>query len=242
MYVRDCMSSPAVTVTPDTSFQEALRIMRERGFRRLPVVDKKGHLAGIVSERDLLHAAPSPVSSLSVWELNFLLSRLTIGQIMTRSIIITTPDTPIEHAAGLMVANKIGGLPVVDEHDHVVGVVTETDIFKAFVEILDGEDGGLRLMLDLGDRRAVPWDLLQGIAERGGYVTSMGTFRTHRGQRRAVVVLGGVEQGQIQDLLDRYQASLLDVYVIPKPPATEASREAIRWPHPASSGSSPNLP
>ncbi len=241
MYVRDCMSAPAITVTPETPFQEALRLMRERNFRRLPVVDQKGHLAGIVSERDLLHAAPSPVSSLSVWELNFLLSKLTIGQIMTRSIIITTPDTPIEHAAGLMVANKIGGLPVVDDQDQVVGVVTETDIFKAFVEMLDGEDGGLRLMLDLGQERSVPWGLLQGIAERGGYVASMGIFRTHHGARRAVVVVGGVEEARLRDLLERYRSLVLDVYVIPQAPAPEASRP-LWWPRQASLGSSPSTP
>ncbi|HRJ45246.1 MAG TPA: CBS domain-containing protein, partial [Caldilineaceae bacterium] len=83
MFVRDCMSSPAVTITSDTPFQAALQTMQTHNFRRLPVVDKNGRLAGIVSERDLLHAAPSPASSMSVWEHNYLLSRLTVQQVMT---------------------------------------------------------------------------------------------------------------------------------------------------------------
>ena len=76
MFVGDHMSAPVVTVKPDLPFQEALKLMREKHFRRLPVVDKKDKLIGIVSERDLLYASPSPASSLSVWEINYLLSRL----------------------------------------------------------------------------------------------------------------------------------------------------------------------
>jgi acetoin utilization protein AcuB len=137
MYVRDYMSSPVVTVTTHTPFQEALQLMRKHRCRRLPVVDRNGRLAGIVSERDLLHASPSPATSLSVWELNYLLSRLTVQEVMTRAIIITTPNTPLAHAARLMLDNKIGGLPVIDAHDQLVGVITETDIFRAFVDLLE---------------------------------------------------------------------------------------------------------
>jgi acetoin utilization protein AcuB len=163
MFVRDCMSSPPVTITPDAPFQDSLKLMHDHRFRRLPVVDEEGNLVGIVSERNLLYAAPAPDASILVWELiyllsrfsereimtqdditvttelcawelAYLLSRLQIGEIMTRDVITTTPDTPIEDAARLMVENKIGGLPVVGEDNRVVGVITETDIFKTFVE------------------------------------------------------------------------------------------------------------
>ncbi|RIK40572.1 MAG: hypothetical protein DCC55_14715 [Chloroflexi bacterium] len=136
MLVQDRMSKPAITVTPETPFQEALKLMQTRTIRRLPVVDMAGHLVGIVSERDLLHASPSPATSLSVWELNYLLWRLTVGDIMTEKVVTVNPLTPIVEAAQLMVEKKIGGLPVVDEAGHVVGVITETDIFKAFVEMM----------------------------------------------------------------------------------------------------------
>jgi len=129
MFVHHRMSSPPVTITPDTPFQDALKLMRDHQFRRLPVVNKKGKLVGIVSERDLLHAAPSPATSLSIWELHYLLSKIQVQKIMTKDVITTAPGTPIEKAARLMVANKIGGLPVVDEQGDVVGVITETDIF-----------------------------------------------------------------------------------------------------------------
>lgn len=140
--VGERMSAPAVTVRPDTPFQEALRLMRERRFRRLPVVDDNGHLVGIVSERDLLHASPSPATSLSIWEINYLLWQLRVDQIMTKRVATIAADRPIVAAARLMVDNRIGGLPVVDAQGVVVGVITETDIFRVFVELLEGQDSG----------------------------------------------------------------------------------------------------
>jgi acetoin utilization protein AcuB len=159
MFVSDRMSSPAVTITPETPFQKALKLMRDHRFRRLPVVDKKGKLIGIVSERDLLYASPSPATSLSIWELHYLLSQIQVRQIMTQDVITTTPDTPIEDASHLMVENKIGGLPVVDEEDHVVGVITETDIFKTFNEIFADGYPGLRLTLQVPAKKSVLADL-----------------------------------------------------------------------------------
>ena len=136
MVVRDYMSSPVVTVTPETSFQDALALLRQRKIRRVPVVDQAGSLVGIITERDLLHAAPSPATSLSVWELNYLLWRLQVEGLMTRKVLTVQPDTPLQDAAQLMLEHKFGGLPVVDDHHQVVGVITETDIFRVFVKLL----------------------------------------------------------------------------------------------------------
>jgi len=130
------MSSPVVTVTPETSFQDALALLRQRKIRRVPVVDQAGSLVGIITERDLLHAAPSPATSLSVWELNYLLWRLQVEGLMTRKVLTVQPDTPLQDAAQLMLEHKFGGLPVVDDHHQVVGVITETDIFRVFVKLL----------------------------------------------------------------------------------------------------------
>ena len=136
MYVKEHMSSPALTISPETSFQDALKLMHERKIRRLPVVDEAGVLVGIVSERDLLHAAPSPATSLSIWELNYLLWRLQVKDLMSQHVLTVTPDTPLQNAATLMIEKRIGGMPVVDDARRVIGVITETDIFKALVEIL----------------------------------------------------------------------------------------------------------
>jgi len=138
MLVRDYMSTPVIPIYPETGVQEALRLMRQHKIRRLPVVNTSGALVGIISERDLLYASPSPATSLSVWELNYLLARLEVQAIMTRNVIVTTPDAPLTEAARLMLQNKIGGLPVVTENNvtgiKVVGIITESDIFEAFLD------------------------------------------------------------------------------------------------------------
>ncbi len=211
MFVRDCMSAPAVTVTPDTPFQTAAKMLREHQFRRLPVVDKNGRLAGIVAERDLLHATPSPAESLSSWERNHLLAQLTVQQVMTRAIIITTPDTLVEHAASLMIANRIGGLPVVDEDNQVVGVITETDIFKAFVEMMDGKEG-VRLTLDLPEEEVVPLAFLQAIYTLGGRLAALGSIPQPEGSRRVVLRLRDVSAAQLADAFALLGDRLVDVY------------------------------
>jgi acetoin utilization protein AcuB len=188
MFVRDRMSSPAVTVTPDTAFPDALKLMREHRFRRLPVVDKNGLLVGIVSERDLLYASPSSATSLSMWEIQYLLGRLHIEKIMTREVITTTPDTPVEDAARLMVAHKIGGLPVVDDGGDVIGVITETDIFQTFVEMFAAGHPGVRLTLEVPEGKGVLLQLCRIIFDLGGTIMSVGSFNGQGSDARGLVV------------------------------------------------------
>lgn len=188
MFVRDRMSSPAMTVMPDTSFPDALKLMREHRFRRLPVVDKQGLLVGIVSERDLLYASPSSATSLSIWEVQYLLTRLQVERIMTREVITTTPDTPVEDAARLMVAHKIGGLPVVDDGGDVIGVITETDIFQTFVEMFAGSHPGVRLTLEVPEGKGVLLELCRTIFDLGGTIMSVGSFNGQGADVRGLVV------------------------------------------------------
>jgi acetoin utilization protein AcuB len=211
MFVRDRMSSPAVTIKPDTPFQDALKLMHDHQFRRLPVVDKKGELVGIVSERDLLYVSPSPATSLNVWELHYLLSRLQVQEIMTEDVITTTPDTPIEDAAHLMADNKIGGLAVVDQKDRVVGVITETDVFGSFVEMFAGGHSGLRLTLEVPERKGVLAGLCQAIYEPGGSIKSVGSFDSDAsGKRGLVVKIQGVHKDQLVDTLEALGDHVVD--------------------------------
>jgi acetoin utilization protein AcuB len=210
MFVRDRMSSPAVTIAPDTPFQDALELMRDRRFRRLPVVDKD-RLVGIDSERDLLYASPSPATSLSVWEVTYLLTKIHIREIMTEKVITTTPDTPIEDAAHLMAVNKIGGLPVVDERNRVVGVITETDVFKAFVEMFAGGRSGLRLALEVPERKGVLLELWQAISDLGGNIVSVGSFNGNgSGERELVVKVKDTSKDQLVDTLEALGDHVID--------------------------------
>ena len=176
MFVRDYMISPAVTVGPDMPFQEALKLMQESRLRRLPVVDENGKLVGIVSERDLLYASPSPATTLSVWELTYVLSKIKVEELMTKDVVTTTPDTPIEDAASLMVQRKVGGLPVVDDDNKPVGIISDRVIFEAFVEMVGGGQPGLRLTLSVPHKKGVLAGLSQAIYELGGYIVSFGSF------------------------------------------------------------------
>jgi acetoin utilization protein AcuB len=211
MFVRDRMSSEPVTITRDTPFQDALKLMRDHRFRRLPVVDKDGQLVGIVSERDLLYASPSPATSLSVWELNYLLSKLQVREIMTRDVISTTPDTPIEDAARLIVDHRIGGMPVVDANNRVVGVITETDIFKTFVEMFGGGQSGVRLTLEVPERRGVLAELAQTIFKLGGNVVSVGSFWGEApNERELVIKVRDVSKAQLVDTLEALGDHVID--------------------------------
>ena len=215
MFVRDRMSSPAVTVKPGTPFQEALNLMRARQFRRLPVVNEQGTLVGIVSERDLLYASPSSAISLSVWELNYLLSKLQVGEIMTREVLTTTPDAFIEDAARVMVEHRIGGLPVVEEAGHVVGVITETDIFKTFVGIYRVGHSGLRLTLRIPDKRGALADLSKTIFDLGGDVLSVSSLHDDTaGDYVLVIKVQDVNKEQLVDTLEALGDQVVDAHEV----------------------------
>ncbi len=212
MFVCDRMSSPAVTVMPDTPFQDALKIMREHHFRRLAVVNREDKLVGIVSERDLLHAAPSPATSLSIWEMNYLLWKLKIGQLMTPKVIVVTQDTPIEEAARLMVEHKIGGMPVVNPRQHVVGMITETDIFKAFVEMLGSGRHGLRLTITIPSAKGTLAKLARAIADLDGDIVSVGTFADGNSDTYKLLIrVTGVSKNQLVNAMEDLGDHVTDV-------------------------------
>lgn len=195
MLVRDRMTSPPITVRPDSPFQDALNLMRTKHFRRLPVVNDHGKVVGIVSERDLLHAAPSSATSLSVWEVNYLLSRLHVADVMSNTVVTVSPEMPIEDAAQVMVTRKIGGLPVVDKNGALVGVITETDIFKAFTELLSGGEHGLRIMVRVPEGKGILAKISKEIADLGGNIISLGTFADRVDNTRMLLIkVEGVSQ------------------------------------------------
>jgi acetoin utilization protein AcuB len=150
MLVRDRMTTPVVTVGPKAPIHEALALMKERGIRRLPVV-RGQTLIGIVTWTDLMRATPSPATSLSVWEISYLLMKAPVSEVMTKQVITTSPGATIEEVAVQMRERKIGGLPVIED-GVVVGIVTESDIFEAFIELMGLNRGGTRLTVEVQDR------------------------------------------------------------------------------------------
>ncbi len=142
MRVRELMTGALITVPPDTPVLDARHLMVEKRIRHLLVTSESGELRGIITDRDIRLNLPSQATSLTVWELNYLLTRLTVGKVMTESVITVGPDRQARDAAQLMLDHRIGALPVVDA-GHLVGIVTETDLLRAFVRSAD-ETAALR--------------------------------------------------------------------------------------------------
>ena len=146
MRIRDIMTYNVVTIPSDALVNHANEIMRTHRFERLPVVDK-GKLVGIVTKDRLLRAAPSSATSLSIWELNYLLARMTVAEIMEKNVVTVTPDTTVESAIALAQEKRVGSLPVVED-DRVVGIVTTNDFFlKIFNPLLGIGEVGTRLTI-----------------------------------------------------------------------------------------------
>jgi acetoin utilization protein AcuB len=175
MLVRERMTPKPITVHPEAQITEALELIRVNNVRRLPVIDRQGDLIGIVSERDLLYASPSPATSLSIYELHYLLSKITVQDVMTKDVITVTANTPLEEAARVMADNKIGSLPVL-QGTKLVGIVTETDLFKVFLELLGAREPGIRLTLEIPERKGEIARLTTEIARLGGNILALGTF------------------------------------------------------------------
>jgi acetoin utilization protein AcuB len=211
MFVKERMSHPVISVHPKMSMQDALNLMHKERIRRLPVVDKHGKLVGIVSERDLLHASPSDATSLSVWEITYLLSKITVDRIMTREAITISEDTPIEEAALIMADNKIGGLPVIRDGE-VVGIITETDLFKAFLELLGARDAGVRLTALVANVPGELAKLTKAIYELGGNIVALGTFLGESTENREVTLkVEGVTPQALREVVEPIVDRVVDI-------------------------------
>jgi CBS domain-containing protein len=132
IYVKDWMTSPVLTVKPNVPISEAHKLMKEYGVRRLVVVDHN-QVTGIITIGDVREASPSDASTLSIWELNYLWAQLTVDNVMTRKVLTVTPGTSINETARLMLHKKVSGLPVIDGQNQLVGIITESDIFRMIV-------------------------------------------------------------------------------------------------------------
>lgn len=211
MLVQERMSKRTIVAAPDLSVPEALKLMQRDRIRRLPVVDKGGRLVGIVSDKDLLHASPSPATSLSVWEMTYLLGRIKVQEVMTRKVITVTEDTPVEDAARIMADNKIGGLPVV-RGDAVVGIITETDLFKLFVELLGAREGGIRVTMLVSEATGSLANVTRAVADCGGNIVAVAELSgTDTSNRQVMVKASGVTRDALLACLEPVVLKIEDV-------------------------------
>lgn len=211
MFVGDRMTHPVITIPADMPLPDALNLMHKEHIRRLPVVDHRGTLIGIVSERDLLHASPSDATSLSVWELNYLLSKVTVERIMTREVISVTKDTPLEEAARIMADSKIGGLPVTSD-GQVVGIITETDLFKVFLELLGARDSGIRIAALIANKPGELARLTTAVHQAGGNILALGTFQGEStGNAEVTLKVSDVELEPLKRAVEAVVERVIDI-------------------------------
>ncbi len=174
MLVKERMSRPVIALPPDMPVHDARNLFRQEQIRRAPVV-KKGKLIGIVSRQDLIDASPTKATSLSRWEINYLLSKLTVSEIMTKTVTTIDEDTPIEQAARIMADEKIGGLPVLRD-GKVAGMITETDLFKVFLEMMGAREVGVRVTALVDDQPGILQKITNAVTDIGGSFISFGQF------------------------------------------------------------------
>lgn len=169
------MTPNVITISPDLPIAEALEQMRHDKVHRYPVLDKKGKLVGIVTHTDLLYASPSSVTSLNVWEVTYLLNQVKVKEAMTKEVITVGRDCPIEDAARLMRDNEIGGLPVLDGAE-LVGIITESDLFDVFLELLMAQEKGVRLTVLAPYFKGSLAQITSAITAKGGLIHALNTF------------------------------------------------------------------
>ena len=210
MLIGERMSHPVITINPEMPIVDALNLMKREGIRRTPVT-KEGKIVGIVSDKDLLNASPSQATSLSVWELNYLVSKITVRDVMTKKVITVSEDTPIEEAARIMADNKIGGLPVT-RGDELVGIITETDLFKLFLELMGAREWGVRVTVLIHEQHGQLAHITQAISNAGGNFIAFGQFSGESASNRLVTFkVEGVEQEKIRGILLPLVEELVDI-------------------------------
>jgi acetoin utilization protein AcuB len=212
MLVKDRMTPKPVTIRTDTNLKEALDLVRSSPFRHLPVLDENDKLVGIVTEKSLVYASPTPSTTLSVFEVDYILSRTKVGQIIQGTVITVGPDLPIEEAARLMIDHRFGCLPVVED-DKLIGIISDTDIFRVFVEGLGGGHPSLRITAVVPEEVGSLAHITSCVADLGGNIHSLGTFWGRRPEDRLIAFrLEGVNQKAVLQALEANGIQVVNVW------------------------------
>ena len=187
MPVQNWMTTDVVSVTPETSLLKVGKLMKDHHVRRLPVLDEKGRVVGIISDRDVRDASPSKATTLDMYEMHYLLAELKAKDIMTPNPMSVKPSDTVEHAALIMLDNKIGGLPVVEESGKLVGIISDHDVFKALVDITGARLGGLQFAIELPDLPGTARPLFDLLRAHNARLLSVLTVSNDDGNRHIFI-------------------------------------------------------
>ncbi|SDN87426.1 acetoin utilization protein AcuB [Desulfonauticus submarinus] len=216
MLIKDWMTKDVITVTPDTSMLKASKILKEKDIRRLPVVDDSGKLIGIITDRDIKEASPSKATTLDVHELYYLLSEIKVKDIMTPNPTTINVNDTVEKAAITMLKKKIEGMPVVDENEQVVGIITDTDIFKVLIDITGVYLGGIQMGFTLANKPGTLKEVLDVLKQHNARIIStLSSYeKPEQGKRQVYIRIHNMDKAEENQLKQNLESKFGLLYWI----------------------------
>ncbi|WP_291438830.1 CBS and ACT domain-containing protein [Desulfovibrio sp.] len=208
MPVQNWMTTDVVSVTPETSLLKVGKLMKDHHVRRLPVLDDKGRVVGIISDRDVRDASPSKATTLDMYEMHYLLAELKAKNIMTANPMTVKPSDTVEQAALIMLDNKIGGLPVVEDNGKLVGIISDHDVFKALVDITGARLGGLQFAVELPDLPGTARPLFDLLRVHNARLLSVLTVSNEDGNRHIFIRVRDLKNAAAENTLMEEVAKL----------------------------------
>ena len=209
MTVSKNMTINPVTTTPDMGVFEAFELMKNEGVQRLPVLDNDGNLVGIISEKNITSAAAD--REVSIVEFALLLSKIKVGDVMTKEVITVSVDDPVELAARKMSDNDISILPVVDNNGKLVGIVSRSDLFRLLLELFGTRHYGIRVTFRIKDQKGVIAKLAIALEKIGANIVSIGNLDSDQGYSTIIMKINGVDESLIKDTLSPLVDGNLDI-------------------------------
>ena len=215
MLVSNWMSKDVITVDVENSMHDAVKLLKEKGIRMLPVL-KKGKLVGIVTDRDLKRSAASDATTLDVHELLYLVSKIKVGSIMTKNPITVPQNFTVEETAEVLLKNKISGAPVVDQNGDVVGMITQTDLFRVLIALTGVGKGGIQFAFQLEDRPGSIKEVADIIRLYGGRMVSILTSYEDvpEGYRKVFIRMRSIERARLQQLKEELSYKVALIYMV----------------------------
>ncbi len=215
MLVKEWMAKNPIVIDENTSIMKATQIMKEHGIRRIPVV-RDNKLIGIISDRDIKEAAPSKATSLDVHELYYLLSEIKVKDIMTPNPVTLKENDSVEKAAVIMLENRISGMPVIDDEHHVIGIITQTDVFKVMISITGAYKSPIQIAFEMEDSPGSLNKLLNLIREQGGRIVSVLTSHENmpEGKREVYIRLMDMPDNELNELVENLKKEFKILFVI----------------------------
>jgi len=223
MLVKNWMSKNVITIDANDSMQDAIKLLKEYNIHMLPVM-KKDKLVGIVTDRDLKKASASDATTLEVHELLYLLTKIKVKDIMTKDPITVPPDYTAEETAQVLLKNRISGAPVVDENGHVVGTITQTDLFRVLISLTGIGNGGIQFGFQIEDRPGSIKEIADIIRSYGGRMVSILSSydEVPEGYRKAYLRMRSIQRSELKKLIQELESKAGLLYMVDH---TENNRE-----------------